>query len=115
MACNATDIPGLSFPRNEIIEIIPASYNNESSSIPIPDLPPEIIPASPEGVKIPVPPSEGPSGTATPMNLDLPMMTIGSPRSGGPRKPATPQANGGSSPQEAGDGSLLLVERALRD
>ncbi|KAI4264223.1 MAG: hypothetical protein L6R42_000658 [Xanthoria sp. 1 TBL-2021] len=115
MACNATDIPGLSFPRNEIIEIIPASYNNESSSIPIPDLPPEIIPASPEDVKIPVPPSEGPSGTATPMNLDPPMMTPGNSRFGSPRKPATPQANGGSSPQEAGEGSLLLVERALRD
>ncbi|KAL9641047.1 MAG: hypothetical protein Q9204_000360 [Flavoplaca sp. TL-2023a] len=115
MACNATDIPGLSFPRNEIIEIIPASYNNESSSIPIPDLPPEIIPASPEDVKIPVPPSEGPSGTATPMNLDPPMMTPGSPRPGTPRKPVTPQANGGASPQEAGEGSLLLVERALRD
>ncbi|KAL8889152.1 MAG: hypothetical protein Q9215_003541 [Flavoplaca cf. flavocitrina] len=115
MACNATDIPGLSFPRNEIIEIIPASYNNESSSIRIPDLPPEIIPASPEDVKIPVPPSEGPSGTATPMNLDPPMMTPGSPRPGTPRKPATPQANGGASPQEAGEGSLLLVERALRD
>ncbi|KAL9043209.1 MAG: hypothetical protein Q9180_000036 [Flavoplaca navasiana] len=114
MACNATDIPGLSFPRNEIIEIIPASYNNESSSIPIPDLPPEIIPASPEDVKIPVPPSEGPSGTATPLNLDPPMMTPGSPRPGTPRKPATPQANGGASPQEAGEGSLLLVERALR-
>ncbi|KAI4229312.1 MAG: hypothetical protein L6R36_000964 [Xanthoria steineri] len=96
MACNATDIPGLSFPRNEIIEIIPASYNNESSSIPIPDLPPEIIPASPEDVKIPVPPSEGPSGTATPMNLEPPMMTPGSPRLGAPRKPAAPHANGGS-------------------
>ncbi|EGC48308.1 6-phosphofructo-2-kinase [Histoplasma capsulatum var. duboisii H88] len=46
MACNAADIPFLSFPRDEIIEIIPASYNNKANRIHIPDLPPEIIPAS---------------------------------------------------------------------
>ncbi len=109
MACNATDIPRLSFPRNEIIEIIPASYNNESSSIPIPDLPPEIIPSSPEDLKIPVPPSEAPSGTASPINLGLARTAPGS------RKTVTPQANGGSTPQEPGEGSLLLVDRALRD
>ncbi|KAL8916304.1 MAG: hypothetical protein Q9172_006359 [Xanthocarpia lactea] len=109
MACNATDIPRLSFPRNEIIEIIPASYNNESSSIPIPDLPPEIIPSSPEDLKIPVPPSEAPSGTATPINLGLARTAPGS------RKTVTPQANGGSTPQEPGEGTLLLVDRALRD
>ncbi|QSS50336.1 6-phosphofructo-2-kinase/fructose-2, 6-bisphosphatase [Histoplasma capsulatum var. duboisii H88] len=63
MACNAADIPFLSFPRDEIIEIIPASYNNKANRIHIPDLPPEIIPASPEGIKIPVPPS----GVASPM------------------------------------------------
>ena len=40
MACNAVDIPFLSFPRNEIIEIIPASYNNEAKRIHVPDLPP---------------------------------------------------------------------------
>jgi len=38
-------------------QIIPASYNNEAKRIHIPDLPPEIIPASPEDIKIPVPPS----------------------------------------------------------
>ncbi|KAL8802196.1 MAG: hypothetical protein Q9182_003986 [Xanthomendoza sp. 2 TL-2023] len=115
MACNATDIPSLSFPRNEIIEIIPASYNNESSSIPIPDLPPEIIPPSPEDLKIPVPPSEAPSGTATPMILGSPRIAPGSPKSSTPRKTATSPANGSSTPQEPGEGSLLLVERALRD
>ena len=36
-------------------QIIPASYNNEARRIHIPDLPPEIIPASPEDIKIPVP------------------------------------------------------------
>ena len=68
MACNATDIPSLSFPRNEIIEIIPASYNNEAKRIKIEDLAEEIIPASPEDIKIPVPPSEA----ITPIGLDGP-------------------------------------------
>ncbi|KAL8654183.1 MAG: hypothetical protein Q9210_001667 [Variospora velana] len=107
MACNATDIPSLSFPRNEIIEIMPASYNNEATSIPIPDLPTEIIPSSPEDLKIPVPPSEAPSGAATPL-------TLGSPRTGPgtPRMITTSNQNGLLS--EPGEGSLLLVERALR-
>lgn len=38
-------------------QIIPASYNNEAKRIKIPGLPPEIIPASPEGPKAPAPPS----------------------------------------------------------
>ncbi|KAL8700185.1 MAG: hypothetical protein Q9201_005581 [Fulgogasparrea decipioides] len=112
MACNATDIPSLSFPRNEIIEIIPASYNNEATSIPIPDLPPELIPSSPEDLAIPVPPSEGPSGTATPMVLGTPKI---SPKSGTPRITMTSPRNGYSTPPGPGEGSLLLVERALRD
>ncbi|KAF2834239.1 6-phosphofructo-2-kinase/fructose-2,6-bisphosphatase-like protein [Patellaria atrata CBS 101060] len=62
MACNAADIPKLSFPRNEIIEIIPASYNNVAKRITIPDLPEFMVPGSPEDIKIPVPPS----GTVTP-------------------------------------------------
>ncbi len=62
MACNATDIPVLSFPRNEIIEIIPASYNNEATRIAIPDIEDLLVPASPEDIKIPVPPS----GSITP-------------------------------------------------
>ncbi|KAI9369792.1 6-phosphofructo-2-kinase-domain-containing protein [Aspergillus egyptiacus] len=57
MACNAADIPFLEFPRDEIIEIIPESYQNEARRIHIPDLPAEIIPGSPEDIKIPVPPS----------------------------------------------------------
>ncbi|KAL9010462.1 MAG: hypothetical protein Q9173_004606 [Seirophora scorigena] len=109
MACNATDIPSLSFPRNEIIEIIPASYNNEAKSIPIPDLPAEIIPSSPEDLKIPVPPSEAPSGTATPM-------TLGSPRTGPgtPRIITTSPSNDNGALSEPGEGSAILVERALR-
>ncbi|EFE39900.1 hypothetical protein TRV_05412 [Trichophyton verrucosum HKI 0517] len=63
MACNSADIPFLSFPRDQIIEIIPASYNNQAKRIHIPDLPPEIVPGSPEDIKIPVPPS----GIVSPM------------------------------------------------
>ncbi|CAG8937371.1 unnamed protein product [Penicillium salamii] len=57
MACNAADIPFLEFPRDEIIEIIPESYQNVAQHIKIPGLPEEIIPDSPEDLKIPVPPS----------------------------------------------------------
>ena len=37
--------------------MIPASYNNEAKRIQIPGLPEQIIPDSPEDIKIPVPPS----------------------------------------------------------
>jgi hypothetical protein len=105
MACNAPDIPTLSFPRNEIIEIIPASYNNEAKRITIEGLPREMIPGSPEDIQIPVPPS----GTLTPMS------EIGSPRTGA----QTPAADDGSfqlkhGSSVPGEGTHLLVERALR-
>ncbi|KIW10242.1 hypothetical protein PV08_11204 [Exophiala spinifera] len=97
MACNAADIPSLSFPRDEIIEIIPASYNNEAKRIKIPDLPPEIIPASPEGAKVPAPPS----GFTTP----VPGLGSGiaSPRTGASRGPGTPepQASGSKTPEDS--------------
>ncbi|MCJ1395243.1 hypothetical protein MMC18_008127 [Xylographa bjoerkii] len=106
MACNATDIPTLSFPRNEIIEIIPASYNNQAKRIHIPDLPDEIIPASPEDILIPV----APSGVVSPMNgLGSPMSGTQSPMEGH-RSPDT----GYTTPKEPGSGTHLLVERALR-
>ncbi|KAF9892184.1 hypothetical protein FE257_002590 [Aspergillus nanangensis] len=73
MACNAADIPFLEFPRDEIIEIIPESYQNEARRIYIPDLPKEIIPGSPQDIKIPVPPS----GLNTPL-----LAGIGSPKDG---------------------------------
>jgi hypothetical protein len=38
-------------------KIIPASYQNEAKRIVIPDLPPEMVPGSPEDIRIPVPPS----------------------------------------------------------
>lgn len=92
MACNATDIPKLSFPRNEIIEIIPASYNNEAKSILIPGLPRELIPASPEDLKIPVPPS----------GVVSPMVELGTPANGG----GTPQ-NGVLTPPDVVDDKRL--------
>ena len=59
-------------------QIVPASYNNQATRIHIPDLAPEIIPGSPEDIKIPVPPS----GVVTPMpNLDSPLRA-GTPHSG---------------------------------
>ena len=99
MACNAADIPSLSFPRNEIIEIIPASYNNEAKRIIIPDCPEDIIPGSPEDIRIPVPPS----------GVVSPMPGLGSPATG----PGTP-LNEMHKPLEHLDAAHLLVERALR-
>ncbi|KAK3703923.1 hypothetical protein LTR37_014141 [Vermiconidia calcicola] len=57
MACSAGDIPSLQFPRDEIIEIIPASYNNSAKRIHIENLPQKLVPGSPEDIRIPVPPS----------------------------------------------------------
>jgi 6-phosphofructo-2-kinase/fructose-2,6-biphosphatase 4 len=53
------DIPKLKFPRDEIIEIIPAAYQNEAKRIHIPGLDPKTIPGSPEDIRIPVPASPG--------------------------------------------------------
>ncbi|CAK3808612.1 6-phosphofructo-2-kinase fructose-2,6-bisphosphatase [Lecanosticta acicola] len=69
MACSAHDIPSLEFPRDEIIEIIPASYNNNSKHIHIPDLPRQIVPGSPEDIRIPVP---TPSGSISPATIGTP-------------------------------------------
>ena len=95
MACSAVDIPSLDFPRDEIIEIIPASYNNESKRIRIPDLPQKLIPGSPEDIKIPVPPSGAPSGAVSPMS------GLGTPAHAGTQ---TPESSG----KESESGSLPL-------
>ncbi|MCJ1472821.1 hypothetical protein MMC13_001470 [Lambiella insularis] len=106
MACHAIDIPKLSFPRNEIIEIIPASYNNEAKRITIPGLPEEIIPSSPEDIRIPVPPS----GVVSPApGLGTPMSGTQSPIEGN-RSPE----KGVMTPKTPGEGTHLLVERALK-
>jgi 6-phosphofructo-2-kinase / fructose-2,6-biphosphatase 4 len=62
MHCSTMDIPILKFPRDEIIEIIPAAYQNEAKRIHIPGLEPKSALGSPDGLKTPtnigsVPPS----------------------------------------------------------
>lgn len=59
MHCSTRDIPNLKFPRDEIIEIIPAAYQNEAKRIHIPGLDPRTIPGSPEDIRIPVPSEPG--------------------------------------------------------
>lgn len=59
MHCSTMDIPKLKFPRDEIIEIIPAAYQNEAKRVHIPGLDPNLVPGSPEDIKIPVPQSGG--------------------------------------------------------
>lgn len=66
MHCATMEIPFLHFPRDEIIEIIPAAYQNLSQRIHIPGVDPKIIPASPQDIRIPVPPSVG-SGQMSPI------------------------------------------------
>jgi len=70
-------------------QIIPASYNNEARRIHLPDLPPEIIPASPEDIKIPVPPS----GVVSPMlgGLDGPLEVSAATPQSGLRTPRDPE------------------------
>ena len=69
------DIPNLKFPRDEIIEIIPAAYQNEAKRIHIPGLDPKIIPGSPQDIKIPVP-----GGTPIPSRQMTPIGSgLGSP------------------------------------
>jgi 6-phosphofructo-2-kinase/fructose-2,6-biphosphatase 4 len=48
------DIPKLKFPRDKIIEIIPAAYQNKAKRIDIIGLDPRTIPGSPEDIRIPV-------------------------------------------------------------
>jgi 6-phosphofructo-2-kinase/fructose-2,6-biphosphatase 4 len=48
------DIPGLKFPRDHIIEIIPAAYQNEAKRVHVPGLDPKILPGSPDDIKIPL-------------------------------------------------------------
>ncbi|KFA76306.1 hypothetical protein S40288_02995 [Stachybotrys chartarum IBT 40288] len=62
MHCSTNVIPSLKFPRDEIIEIIPAAYQNEAKRIHIPGLDPKIVPSSPDGTKITIPGSGVQSG-----------------------------------------------------
>lgn len=69
MHCSTMDIPTLKFPRDEIIEIIPAAYQNDAKRIHIPGLDPQMVPGSPQDIQIPVPGggSAPPSGHVTPI------------------------------------------------
>ncbi|KAI3535103.1 6-phosphofructo-2-kinase [Colletotrichum filicis] len=77
MHCATMDIPILKFPRDEIIEIIPAAYQNEAKRVHIPGVDPKITPGSPEDISIPVPGGGSGSGVAS-GNLS-PMPGISSP------------------------------------
>lgn len=61
------DIPLLKFPRDEIIEIIPAAYQNEAKRIHIPGLDPKMVPGSPQDIMIPVPGSAIQSAQLSPI------------------------------------------------
>lgn len=87
MHCSTMDIPRLGFPRDEIVEIIPAAYQNEAKHIHIPGLDAQMIPSSPDDAKIPIAASaagsvphsrcasgaasEVPSGQMSPLSVGL--------------------------------------------
>ena len=52
MHCSTMEIPKLKFPRDKIIEIIPAAYQNDAKRIQIEGLDPRTIPGSPEDIRI---------------------------------------------------------------
>ncbi|KAM7194966.1 6-phosphofructo-2-kinase domain containing protein [Naviculisporaceae sp. PSN 640] len=72
MHCSTMDIPKLKFPRDEIIEIIPAAYQNEAKRIHIPGLDPKTVPGSPEDIRIKVPGSPPGAGLAPIPGLSSP-------------------------------------------
>ncbi|KAG6041063.1 hypothetical protein E4U41_006086 [Claviceps citrina] len=54
MHCSTREIPTLKFPRDEIIEIIPAAYQNEAKRIHIPGLDAELLSPSPDSAQTPL-------------------------------------------------------------
>ncbi|KAK2595786.1 hypothetical protein QQS21_006549 [Conoideocrella luteorostrata] len=64
MHCSTMEIPNLKFPRDEIIEIIPAAYQNEAKRIHIPGLDHKLLPNSPEIMQTPVQGINIPAGAA---------------------------------------------------
>ncbi|KAK3945822.1 6-phosphofructo-2-kinase-domain-containing protein [Diplogelasinospora grovesii] len=64
MHCSTMDIPKLKFRRDEIIEIIPAAYQNEAKRLHIPGLDPKKVPRSPEEIRVVTNP---PSGELSPI------------------------------------------------
>lgn len=64
MHCSTREIPTLKFPRDEIIEIIPAAYQNEAKRIHIPGLDAQLLPSSPDVMEIPSKVGGTPGGAA---------------------------------------------------
>ncbi|PHH59253.1 hypothetical protein CDD81_3533 [Ophiocordyceps australis] len=97
MHCSTMEIPNLRFPRDEIIEIIPAAYQNEAKRIHIPGLLPEMLPGSSDYVQTPsaaggganVSASGGVGGGVNASN-SLPGSGSMSPIPGGMSSPAVP-------------------------
>ncbi|KAK3111136.1 hypothetical protein LTR53_006033 [Teratosphaeriaceae sp. CCFEE 6253] len=106
MACSAPAIPALSFPRNEIIEIIPASYNNQAKRIRIEGLSEAMVPGSPEDIRIPVPPSEMASRVGS--GAVSPMSGLGTPVLRGSAS-GSEEGGGGTPERRAGPTSHPLL------
>ncbi|CAJ2508016.1 Uu.00g092020.m01.CDS01 [Anthostomella pinea] len=101
MHCSTMDIPNLKFPRNEIIEIVPAAYQNEAKRVRIPGLDPSTVPGSPEDICIPVPDS----GAGTPAPLP----------GGGLSSPAEPVANAEKPPERVVNKAAEAVRDRITD
>ena len=88
MHCSTMDIPSLKFPRDEIIEIMPAAYQNEAKRIHIPGVDPKAVVGSPEGVNIPITVTAIPSSGPDSKPPSLPASGQMSPIPGGMSSPA---------------------------
>lgn len=86
MHCSTMEIPNLKFPRDEIIEIIPAAYQNEAKRIHIPGLDAKLPPGSPDIVQTPL------------QVIGIPGEAAGSVPGSGQMSPIAPIAGGMSSP-----------------
>ncbi len=88
MHCSTMEIPTLKFPRDEIIEIIPAAYQNEAKRIHIPGLDPSMVPDIPDDEKSPVPGGSLPASGLISGHGSVPGSGQMSPIAGGMSSPA---------------------------
>ncbi|UNI18930.1 hypothetical protein JDV02_005160 [Purpureocillium takamizusanense] len=88
MHCSTMEIPALKFPRDEIIEIIPAAYQNEAKRIHIPGLDPSMVPDIPDDEKSPVPGGSLPASGLVSGHGSVPGSGQMSPITGGMSSPA---------------------------
>lgn len=82
------EIPLLRFPRDEIIEIIPAAYQNEAKRIHIPGLDPGLFPGSPGDIRADL--TGGSTGAKASGSGSGPSSGQMSPIPGGMSSPAVP-------------------------